>query len=156
MVENVLCFGKLYYSTTSRATTWHLTHRGKRGHKPVSDTVWHDDPEVSSDFRSDRAGILPQGQTQLRRLRVNHPQVVAAIQAGQEGSAAQCQTSWHPRRDTIASHRREQTPWDRGWRERRQRPAVLIWAGKMCFYSCDGSAKWLSLGSFMLEAERHS
>lgn len=58
----------------SRATTWHLTHGGKRGHKPVSDTVWHDDPEVSRDFRSDRAGILPQGQNTAQKAACQSPQ----------------------------------------------------------------------------------
>ncbi len=108
-----------------------------------SDTVWHNDPEVSTESKSDPAGILLQGQTQLRRLCVNHPRVVAAIQAGREGSWAQCQTSWHPHRDTIGCDHREPAPRDCEWREWRRQRAVSIWAGKICLSPCDGSAKWV-------------
>lgn len=97
---------------------------------------WYGLTQWPTESKSDPAGILQQGRTQLTRLRVNHPCVaVAAIQAGQEGSGAQCQTSWHPHRHTIGCDRRELTTRDCEWREWRRRPAGLIWAGKICFLS---------------------
>lgn len=112
-----------------------LCYRGSRRKYTIS-VPWYGLTQWPTESKSDPAGILQQGRTQLTRLRVNHPCVaVAAIQAGQEGSGAQCQTSWHPHRHTIGCDRRELTTRDCEWREWRRRPAGLIWAGKICFLS---------------------
>lgn len=96
-MENSPCFDKTFKKAKSdHDETLNPSYNLEEKHYlQFSGTAWHNDPEVGSQSKSDPAGILQQGQTQLRRLCVNHPRVVAAIQAGQEGSRAQCQTSWH-------------------------------------------------------------
>lgn len=104
-------------------------------HLWFTDTESHDDPQVRAESKSDPAGILQQGQTQLRRPCVNHPCVVAGIQAGQEGRGAQCQTSWHPHRDTIGRDCRELSPAGQRvvWTGCGLQPAVFIRAGRHTF-----------------------
>lgn len=82
---------RIYSKTASNQNTTSMLPQivAEIHHLRFSDNVWHNDPEVSTQSKSDPAGILQQGHTQLRKLCVNHPRVVAAIQtrAGRKQSS---------------------------------------------------------------------